>query len=108
MMADGAQILAGEAVVAMAIVAWRNIKGGYAPLPNQIILSGISFAVIGVVSYVSSELAALLGGGFLLALLIKQLQNPTDPNAYQGPPGYSHDNLIMLGVPKTNVPGAVG
>lgn len=105
---NGTQVLAGEAVVAMAFVAWRNIKGGYAPLPNQIIMSGISFAVIGVVSYASPELAALLGGGFLLALLIKDLQNPTDPHAYQGPKGYSHDNLIMLGPPQTNVPGVVG
>lgn len=105
---DGSQILAGEAVVAMAFVCWRNIKGGYAPLPNQIVLSGISFAVIGVVAYAAPELAALLGGGLLLALLIKDLQKPPDPNAYQGPQGYSHDNLIMLGAPKTNVPGAVG
>ncbi len=61
---NGTQVLAGEAVVAMAFVAWRNIKGGYAP--------------------------------------------PTDPHAYQGPKGYSHDNLIMLGPPQTNVPGVVG
>lgn len=105
---DGTQVLAGEAIVAMGVIAWRNIKGGYAPLPNQLIMSGISFGVIGVVAYASPELAAMVGGGFLLALLIKEFQHPTDVNKYQGPPGYSHDNLIMLGPPKTNVPGAVG
>lgn len=105
---DGTQALAAEAIVAIGVVSWRNVKGGYAPLPNQIIMSGISFGVIGIMAYISPELAATLGAGFLIAVLIKEFQHPRDPNAYQGPAGYSHDNLIMLGPPKTNVPGAVG
>lgn len=105
---NATQALAGEAIIAIGVVSWRNIKGGYAPLPNQVIMSGISFGLIGVVSYASAELAALLGAGFLLAIIIKELQKPTDANAYQGPAGYSHDNLIMLRAPQTNVPGAKG
>jgi hypothetical protein len=105
---DGTQALAGEALVAMGVIAWRNIKGSYAPLPNELVMSGISFGVIGVISYASPELAAIIGAGFLVALLIKEFKNPANVDAYQGPKGYSHDNLIMLGPPKTNVPGAVG
>lgn len=95
----GSTVLAAEALIAAAVVSWRNIKGGYAPLPNQIIMSGISFGLIGVVTYVSPNLAALLGGGFLIAILIKELQKPID-NKYQGPAGYSTDNLIMLPIKK--------
>lgn len=93
---DGMRILAGEAIIALGVVAWRNIKGGYAPLPHQLILSGLSFGIISLIGYVSDDLAAILGAGFLLAILIKEFQHPSKPNEYQGPKGYSTDNLIML------------
>lgn len=107
---NSVQALAGEAIIAIGVVSWRNLKGGYAPLPNEIVLSGLSFCIIGVVSYASPDLAALLGAGFLLAILIKELQKPANADPYynQAPAGYSPDNLIMVRQSPLNIPGAKG
>jgi hypothetical protein len=92
-MTNSSAILAGETVIALGIVSWRTLKEGYAPLPNEITRAAAAWAIIGVMAYASPDLAAILGGGFLLALLIKELQTPTQPTL---PDGYSDDNLILF------------
>jgi hypothetical protein len=90
---NGNGILAGEAVISLGIVSWRAMKEGYAPLPNEVVRSAVAWGIIGVVAYASPDLAAILGGGFLLALLVKEFQSPTKPTL---PQGYTDDNLILF------------
>jgi hypothetical protein len=89
-------VLGGEAIVALSVVAWRDVKQGYAPLPGSMLKTGISFGLISVLAYASPELACLIGGGFLLAQIIKYLQNPGDYKTVL-PDGYQSQNVLLIG-----------
>ena len=89
-------ILGGEAVLALSIVAWRDIKHGYAPLPANMLKTGVSFGLISILAYASPELACLIGGGFLLAQIIQYLQKPDDYKTVL-PDGYQSQNFLLIG-----------
>lgn len=72
-MADVHSILVGEYIVALGVSSWAAIKGGQAPWPPTVIKTSIAFGILGIASFGSPELAAMLGAGFLLAQLIKVL-----------------------------------
>lgn len=72
-MADVHAILVGEYIVALGVSSWAAIKSGQAPWPPTVIKTGIAFGILGIASFGSPELAAMLGAGFLLAQIIKVL-----------------------------------
>lgn len=74
----GAQILAAEFAVALALNAWPQIVAGYIPWPAHFVRTALGFSVIAVLAFASDELAALLAAGFIIVLFIK------DPDYYMG------------------------
>lgn len=69
----GTKMLAGEYIIAIGVVSWAAIKKNLAPWPPAIIYTSAAFAILGILSNVSPELAGVLGAGFLLAALIRVL-----------------------------------
>ena len=66
------KVLAGEFVIVIALDSWNAIhNGGYLPLPSIIARSCLGFAVLGIISLVSPELAAALGAGYVVANYMK-------------------------------------
>lgn len=70
----GSRILAAEFLLAVGFVSWAAIKHGYWPWPPTLVKLGIGFAVLGVVAQADENIAATLGGGFLLAGFLRQYQ----------------------------------
>ena len=65
------KVLAAEFVVSLGVNSWGAFKQKDAPWPATVILSGVAFGVLGIVALAAPELATTLGGGFLLASLLK-------------------------------------
>lgn len=68
-------ILVVEASVSAGINMWGALRKGYWPWPATFIRTGIAFALLLVLSLASEEMAALLGGAFLLAQILKTPTN---------------------------------
>lgn len=69
------RVLAGELLVSLGFSSWAAIKSRQAPWPPNIVYTCVAFGILGAFSFVSQELAATLGAGFLLAQLIKVMGN---------------------------------
>lgn len=74
-MSGANRILASEFIVAVAFSSWAALKSRQLPWPPTIIRTAIAFAILYILAQASPELAAALGGGFLVAQLIKVLEN---------------------------------
>jgi hypothetical protein len=70
---DPGKLIGAEILVAVGITSWGAIKQGQAPWPPTIIGSMVAYCILLLLSAVSAPLAAILATGFLLALLIGQL-----------------------------------
>lgn len=62
-----------EFFIAIGISSWGAIKQGYMPWPPNIVGSALAMAILSMLEGVSPELSVLLGGGFLLALLVSTM-----------------------------------
>lgn len=71
---NGNRILAGEFAIALAISSWAAMRDGWWPWPGTVIKTGIAFSILGFVAMVDESFAALLGGGFLLADVLRVYQ----------------------------------
>jgi hypothetical protein len=75
-MATTAQnVLIGEYVIALGVASWGAIKAQQAPWPPTVVKSSLAFGILGIAALGSPELAATLGAGFLLAQLLRVLNN---------------------------------
>lgn len=72
---NGNRILAGEFAIAIAFIAWQDLKFKYLPWPATIARVCVAFGILGIVSAASEEFAAVLGGGFLLAGFLRFYQS---------------------------------
>jgi len=72
---NASRILAAEYIVALGFSSWAALKSRQLPWPPTVIRTSIAFAILYVAAQFSPELAATLGGGFLVAQLIKVLEN---------------------------------
>jgi hypothetical protein len=70
-MSNPNKILAAEFIIAVGFSSWSAIKDKQMPWPETIIKTSVAFGVLGIVGTFSPELATVVGGGFLLAQLIK-------------------------------------
>jgi hypothetical protein len=71
---NSSRILAAEYVIALGFASWSAIKDKQLPWPPTIVRSGLAFGILGLSAAFSPELATVLGGGFLLAQLIRALE----------------------------------
>lgn len=93
-MTNGSKVLAGEFFVAILFTSWGAIKFKYAPWPGNYVKVGIAFGILAILSMANERLAALLGAGFMIAILVRDLSKGdimTRPNlpqwaASQDPP----------------------
>lgn len=69
------RILAAEYVVAVGFSSWAALKSRQLPWPPTIIRTSVAFGILYILAQASPELAGALGAGFLLAQLIKVLEN---------------------------------
>lgn len=83
------RILAAEFVIALAFASWSAIKDKQLPWPPTVVKSAVAFGILGVTSTVSPELATVLGAGFLLAQLMRALEQK--PAYTGGAPKNLHD-----------------
>ena len=60
-----------EFMLAVSINSWQALKLGQVPFPGMICRTAAAFGILSLVYYVDDDLAAVLGAGFLLALLVK-------------------------------------
>lgn len=72
---NGNRILASEFAIAIAFITWQDLKAKYLPWPGTIVRVCSAFAILSIVGAASEELAAALGGGFLLAGFLRYYQN---------------------------------
>lgn len=70
-MASTTKILAAEYVIAVSLSSWGAIREGFVPWPAGIVRIGLGFGLLGLLATAAPELAVMLGGGFLLADLLK-------------------------------------
>lgn len=71
---DGSQILAMEFFTSIAVVSVNEIKYGLWPYPPDIMRVAVSYAILGAVAVFQPNFAALLAGGFLIALLLEHFK----------------------------------
>lgn len=71
------RVLAAEFIVAIGFSSWAALKSRQLPWPPTVTRTAIAFALLYVLAQMSPELATMLGGGFLVAQLIKVLENKT-------------------------------
>lgn len=64
------KVLAAEYVLAVGINSWGAIKAGFVPWPSAIMRTGLAYGLLGLLATGAPELAAALGGGFLLAAAV--------------------------------------
>lgn len=89
---NSGKFLAIEYAIAIGIVSWSAIRGQnsdvivdrdpprketrrvhYLPWPPTIVMTSVSFGILGLLGTVQPELAGVLGAGFLLAQLMRTL-----------------------------------
>lgn len=87
-MNNGAKILAIEFMISMGVVSWAPIKQGYYPWPPALIRTCVAYAILSLVSVIDDKMAALLGGGFLLAQLVLSFSK-VPPAPAGKPPAFS-------------------
>jgi hypothetical protein len=68
------RLLALEFVIALGFSSWSAIKTQQLPWPPTVVKSALAFGVLAMVAVPAPEFAATLGGGFLLAQLMRALQ----------------------------------
>lgn len=104
------RVLAAEYVVALGFASYAAIKSRQLPWPPTVIRTGIAFGILGVAAAASPELATVLGGGFLLAQLIRALEQK--PAYTGGAPENLGDGTAVPPNPRTdkqgNKYGAIG
>lgn len=71
---DAGSALATEYLLATGINVWGALKSGAMPWPPTIVGSSVAFGILLLLSAVSERLALMLSTGFLLALIIGNLQ----------------------------------
>ena len=81
-MATPARVLAAQYVLAVGISSYGAIRSGFVPWPAAIVKIGLGFGLLGLLATGAPELAVMLGGGFLLADLIK-LADPAAGGGWQ-------------------------
>lgn len=69
------EVFAAEFFIITAINAWGAMSNGYAPWPPTIVMSALAMSILLLMSLVNPKIAEVLGIGFLLALLIGNLQS---------------------------------
>lgn len=67
---DGNKVLALEFFVSVGVVTVNEIKYGFWPYPPDVTRIAVSYAILGAVGVFSPNTAALLAGGFLVALIL--------------------------------------
>lgn len=84
------KLLGAEYLIAVSMVSWSAIRGKeeniivnrdppqtaskrvhYYPWPPTIVMTSVSFGILGLFATVQPELAGILGAGFLLAQIIR-------------------------------------
>lgn len=89
---NAGRFLAIEYAIAVGIVSWSAIRGQdsdvivdrdpprketrrvhYLPWPPTVVMTSVSFGILGLLGTVQPDLAGILGAGFLLAQLIRVL-----------------------------------
>jgi len=78
-------MFAAEFIVAVGINSWQALKAGQVPFPGTIIRTAAAFGILSLLYYVDDDLAALLGAGFLMALIVKQAGGGFQTFAAQDP-----------------------
>jgi hypothetical protein len=89
----GDRILAVEFLVLIGVASWGALRKGYYPWPPTIVKTGLFVALLGIISAASSEFAAVLGAGFIVANLVKM---------------YGSGTTYMGGLPTDNTGAVVG
>lgn len=72
---DGNKVLALEFFVSVGVVTVNEIKYGFWPYPPDIMRIAVSYAILGAVGVFNPNMAALLAGGFLVALLLNHFSS---------------------------------
>lgn len=97
---DAETVLATEFVIATGINVFGALKKGAMPWPPTIVGSCLAFAILLLLSAVSTTLAVVLSSGFLLALLLGNvLQGGKISDVFGAlpPDGTSYDTLHFKG-----------
>ena len=68
------RVLAAEFVVALGFSSWAALKSRQLPWPPTVVRTSMAFVILYILAQAAPELASILGGGFLLAQLIKVLE----------------------------------
>lgn len=89
----GDRILAVEFLVLLGIASWGALKKGYYPWPPTIVKTALFVSLLGILSAASSELAATLGAGFIVANLVRM---------------YGSGKTYMGGLPTDNTGAVTG
>lgn len=89
----GDRILAMEFVILIGVASWGALKKGYYPWPATIVKTALFVSLLGLVAAASSELAATLGAGFIVANLVRM---------------YGSGATYMGGIPTDNSGAVVG
>jgi len=79
------KMFAAEFIVAVGINSWQAIKAGQVPFPGTIIRTTAAFGILSLLWYVDDDLAALLGAGLLMALIVKQASGGFEQFAAKDP-----------------------
>lgn len=105
-MASTSKILAAEYVLAVGISSWGAVKAGFVPWPAAVIKIGIGFGMLGLLAAASPELAVMLGGGFLLADVLKVAEGSGGWAKTFGavPPPPTSGDYYSLGLAKAPAP----
>lgn len=107
-MASTARVLAAEYILAVGISSYGAVKSGFVPWPAAVIRIGIGFGLLGLLAAASPELAVMLGGGFLLADVLK-LADPSGGGGWAKtfgavPPPPTNGDYYSLGLAKAPEP----
>lgn len=102
------RILAAQFIIAVAFSSWAALKSRQLPWPPTVVRTALAFGILYVLAQASPQLAGVLGGGFLLAQLIKVLENKDpytggtpkniDPNSTQPKGAMPNDSKHTFGI----------